>query len=430
MSDYAAFLAAKTRRVGDLGHEIDAGDVNATLHDWQNELVRWAVKRGRAALWADTGLGKTFMQLEWARLSGERSLIVAPLAVCAQTVREAAKLGIDATYVRDGADAKGPGVWVTNYEMTPHFDPTTLDAVVLDESSVLKDVTTKTRDRMIAEFATVPYRLACTATPAPNDTAELCNHAEFLGVATRREMLSTYFLHDQDGWRVKGHAREPLFRWMSGWATAMRRPSDLGYPDDGYNLPALHVVPHLLDVDDTPEDQLFATDLGGVGGRAAIRRQTLDARCGRAADLVAGSPDEPWLLWCGLNDEANTLARVIPDSTNVHGGWSPEDKAQAMLDFADGKIRRLICKPSIAAFGLNWQHCSRMAFVGLSDSYESYYQAIRRCWRYGQTKPVYAHVILSNLEGQIAVNVARKERAAAATTDSLITAMTQARSAA
>lgn len=427
---YADFLAAKTRRVGDLGHEVAAVDVNDTLHDWQVDLVRWAVKRGRAALWADTGLGKTFMQLEWARLSGQRSLIVAPLAVCAQTVREASKFGIDATYVRDGDDAKGPGVWVTNYEMTPHFDPSTLDAVVLDESSVLKDVTTKTRDRMIAEFAGVPYRLACTATPAPNDTAELCNHAEFLGVATRREMLSTYFLHDDDGWRVKGHARGPLFRWMSSWATALRKPSDIGYADDGYDLPPLNIRSHLLPVDVAPEGQLFATDLGGVGGRAKIRRATLDARVGCAVDLVARERSQPWLLWCGMNAEAEALEHAITGAVNVTGSQTPEQKAEALLAFADGKIQTLITKPGIAAFGLNWQHCARMAFVGLSDSYETYYQAIRRCYRYGQTRPVDVHIILSDLEGQIAVNVARKEREAASVTNDLISAMTNARRAA
>jgi hypothetical protein len=218
-----------------------------------------------------------------------------------------------------------------------------------------------------------------------------------------------------------------MFRWMASWAVALRRPSDLGHPDDGYDLPGLDILPHLLPVDVVPEGQLFATDLGGVGGRASVRRQTLDARCYQAAKLVAAEPDEPWLLWCGLNDEANALARLIPDSVNVHGSWSPEDKARALVDFADGKIRILITKPSIAAFGLNWQHCARMAFVGLSDSYEAYYQAIRRCYRYGQTRRVHAHIVLSDLEAQIAVNVTRKEREAAAITAALVDEMRRAR---
>ncbi|YCK35149.1 helicase-related protein [Actinomadura sp. ATCC 39365] len=420
---YADFLARKQQRARATGPAVDTADVHPTLHEWQRRIVAWAVRTGRAAVWADTGLGKTFMQTEWARHSAERALIVAPLAVCQQTVREAAKLGITVRYVRSESDAAGPGLWVTNYEMTPHFDPAGFGAVVLDESSILKDFTSKTRDRMIAEFANVPRKLACTATPAPNDVAELANHAEFLGVATRREMLSTYFVHDQAGWRVKGHARAPMYRWMSSWAIAVRRPSDIGGDDTGYNLPGLKIRPHLLPVDVVPEGQLFAVDLGGIGGRAKVRKATMDARCERAAELVAAEPDEPWILWCGLNDEAALLAKLIPGAVNVHGSMKPEEKAELLLAFADGQIRYLITKPGIAAYGLNWQHCARMAFVGLSDSYEQYYQAIRRCHRYGQTRPVHAHIVLSQLEGQIATNVARKEREAAAITGGLVDEM-------
>lgn len=420
---YADFLARKQERARPNGPVVNPDAIHPTLHEWQRRIVAWAVRTGRAAVWADTGLGKTFMQVEWARLSAERALIVAPLAVCQQTVREAAKLGVIARYVRSEQEAAGPGLWVTNYEMTPHFDPARFGAVVLDESSILKDFTSKTRDRMIAEFAGVPHRLACSATPAPNDVAELANHAEFLGASTRREMLSTYFVHDQVGWRVKGHARRPMYRWMSSWALAIRRPSDLGYPDDDYNLPGLELLPHLLPVDVVPEGQLFATDLGGVGGRAKVRKATMDARCARAAELVHAEPGEPWLLWCGLNDEADLLAKLIPGAVNVRGSMKPEEKAEHLLAFADGKIRCLITKPGIAAYGLNWQHCARMIFVGLNDSYEQYYQAIRRCYRYGQTRPVHAHIVLSQLEGQIATNVARKEREASAITSGLVDEM-------
>lgn len=424
MTSYAAFLARKVLAVRPAGPDVDPGMVHPMLHPWQAQLTAWAARTGRAALWADTGLGKTLMQLEWARLvtpAGGRALLVAPLAVCHQTVREAAKVALDVRYARE--DDGRPGIVITNYEMTERFDARTLAAVVLDESSILKDVTSKIRERLIAQFAPVPRRLACTATPAPNDTAELANHAEYLGAASRREMLSTYFVHDQDGWRAKGHARGPMFAWMASWAAAIRRPSDLGYPDDGYALPPLSIVPELLAVDVAPEGQLFATDLGGVGGRARIRRATLDARCGRAAALVDAEPDQPWLLWCGLNNEADRLARDIPGAVNVHGSMAPEEKAELLLAFADGEITRLVTKPAIAALGLNWQHCARMAFVGLSDSYEQYYQAIRRCWRYGQTRPVRAHIVLSELEGQIAVNVARKEREASRFTGELVEAM-------
>jgi hypothetical protein len=236
-------------------------------------------------------------------------------------------------------------------------------------------------------------------------------------------MLAAYFVHDDQGWRLKGHARRPMFTWMASWAVALRRPSDLGYPDDGYILPGLEIVSELIPVELEAEGQLFATDLGGVGGRARVRRDTLAARCGRVLDLVAAEPDEPWLLWCGLNDEASTLARLIPGAVNVGGSMTPEQKADALLGFADGDIRVLVTKPSIASQGLNYQHCARMAFVGLSDSYEQYYQAIRRCYRYGQTRVVRAHVVLSELESQIAANVARKETEASAMTAELVTAM-------
>jgi len=426
---YADFLARKQAAAPVTGRTIDPGSVHPMLHPWQQEIVAWAVRTGRAAIWADTGLGKTVMQLEWARLStvagttAGKALIVAPLAVCQQTVREAAKLGITARYVRGGGDIDGPGIWVTNYEMVEHFDPDQFDAVVLDEASILKNSDGKTRTRMIQHFADVPARLSCTATPAPNDPEELTNQAEFLGRSTRVNMLATYFVHDSDGWRLKGHARGPMFRWMASWALAIRRPSDMGYQDGGYQLPGLDIVPHLLPVGAVPEGQLFATDLGGVGGRAKVRRDTLAARCEKAAELVAAEPDEPWLIWCGLNDEADLLAKLIPDAVNVHGSWSPDEKADAFLGFADGNIRRLVTKPSIAAFGLNWQHCARTAFVGLSDSYETYYQSIRRCYRYGQTRIVQAHIVLSELESQIAANVARKERDASSVTGALVEEM-------
>lgn len=423
MTTYADFLARKSRPVELTGHSIDLADVHPRLHPWQREIVRWAVGVGRAAVWADTGLGKTFMQLEWARLSGQVSLIVAPLAVCQQTVREAASINLAARYVRHGSEIDGPGVWVTNYEMVDHFDPAAIDAVVLDEASILKQSDGKTRTKLIHHFAGVSRRLACTATPAPNDSEELTNQAEFLGVTTRREMLAAYFVHDSDGWRPKKHARTPMYRWMAEWAIALRRPSDLGYPDNGYVLPPLEIVPHLLATEVTVDGQLFGADLGGVGGRAKVRKATLHPRCEHAAELVAADPGEPWLLWCGTNDEANLLAKLIPGAVNIHGALSPEEKAAGLLGFADGSVRHLITKPKIASFGMNWQRCARMAFVGLSDSFEQYYQGIRRCWRYGQTRPVQAHVVLTEVESPIAENIARKEREANAINEALVAEM-------
>lgn len=425
LTDYQSFIAAKKARVNEVGPGVDLTAINPTLHAWQAEIVQWAARTGRAAIWADTGLGKTFMQVEWLRIvtGPGYGLIVAPLAVCHQTVREAAKLGVSVTYVRTSAQLTGPGLYVTNYEMVENFDPVEFRAVVLDEASILKQSDGKTRTMLIRHFEPVPFRLSCTATPAPNDPEELTNQAEFLGHMSRTHMLAAYFIHDDVGWRLKGHAREPMMQWMATWALAIRRPSDMGYSDDGYDLPGLEVIPHLIEVPIEAEGQLFPTDLGGVGGRAQVRRETLTSRCERAAKLVMDEPDEPWLLWCGLNAEAQLLADLIPGAVNVDGSWSPEDKAQALLDFADGKITRLITKPSIAAMGLNWQHCARMAFVGLSDSYEQYYQSIRRCYRYGQARVVHAHVVLSELESQIATNIARKEREASSVTAQLVRAM-------
>lgn len=431
---YLDFLASKRQRAPRAGRDVV--DVHLKLHDWQADLVRWAAGVGRAAIWADTGLGKTFMQVEWIRhMAGEGAgLIVAPLAVCQQTIREAAKLAVEVTYVRHPADIDGPGIYVTNYEMASGFDPATFRAVVLDEASILKQSDGKTRTMLIRHFEGVPYRLACTATPAPNDPEELTNQAEFLGHMSRTHMLAAYFVHDSEGWRVKGHARGPMMEWMATWAVAIRRPSDLGdYSDEGYDLPGLEILPHLIEVElepdpDEDEPALFGAPLGGVSGRARVRAATMSDRCAAAAELVLAEPDEPWLLWCGLNAEARELAELIPGAVNVDGSWSPEAKAQALLDFADGKIARLITKPSIASQGLNYQHCARMAFVGLSDSYEQYYQAIRRCYRYGQRRVVHAHIVLSEFEGQIARNVAHKERQAATTTQQLIEAMRRARS--
>lgn len=425
-SGYQEFLASKSRTSSRAGRDVAASAVHPSLHPWQARIVVWAVRKGRAAVWADTGLGKTVISLEWLRLSGRTGLVVAPLAVCAQTVREAERIGITARYVRDEAQVVSPGVWVTNYEMIERFTPELFDAVVLDEASILKQSDGKTRTRLIRHFAPVPRRLACTATPAPNDPEELTNQAEFLGVMPRVEMLAAYFVHDAAGWRLKGHAREPMFAWMSGWAVALRRPSDLGFDDGAYVLPPLNIFAEIVDVEVETEGQLFATSLGGVGGRARTRRATMEARCALAIEVVRDEPDESWLLWCGLNAEADALAKALPDAVNVAGSWSPEEKAAAFLDFADGKIRYLITKPSIAAFGLNWQHCARMAFVGISDSFESYYQAIRRCYRYGQTRPVNVHIVVSALERQIVANVKRKEIEVAAMVANLVSSMRSA----
>jgi Helicase conserved C-terminal domain len=425
---YADFLATKRRLAPSVGIAgVDPGDLDPRLFGFQAHVTAWALRKGRAAAWLDTGLGKTAVQVEWARQimrrTGVQPLILAPLAVAEQTVRLAGEiLDAEVTYVADAAEARAAdGIVISNYDRLHLLDPKAHGAVVLDESSVIKDVTTKTRDALIAAFADTPYRLACSATPAPNDVAELANHAQFLGAARREHMLSTYFIHDQNGWRLKGHAEDAMYRWMATWAVAVRTPSDLGYSDEGYDLPPLSIVSEIVAAEVMPvEGELFSGGLGGVAGRARARRETLPARVDRAVDLVRAEPDEPWLLWCGLNEEADRLAAAIPGAVNVHGGMPREAKAAAMLDFAAGKVRTLVTKPSIARFGMNWQHCARMAFVGLSDSYEDYYQCIRRSYRFGQARPVQAHIVLSEVEAPIAANVAAKEREAQRSNDSLV----------
>ena len=421
---YAAFLERKQRVAQPDGKATGASEAHPMLHDWQRMIVAWACHRGRAAIFADCGLGKTFMQLEWARLMHDRgALIVAPLSVAGQTIREGKRIGVEVEYITDTPGGSG-GIYITNYERLDGIDAERFDAVVLDESSILKNYVGKTRTAIIDQFKATPYRLACTATPAPNDVAELTNHAEFLGRSTRQDMLGAYFITNMDkgdggGYRLKGHAKDPMFRWMAQWAVSVRRPSDLSGSDEGYLLPGLDVHPEIVSADVKPDGQLFATDLGGVGGRAQIRRETMEARVERAVQIAEAHRDEQIILWAGLNDEADALAAAVPGSVNVQGSWSPDAKAEALEAFQSGDLRVLITKPSIAGFGMNFQNARRMAFVGLGDSYEAYYQAIRRCYRFGQQRRVHVHVVVSDIEQQIALNVARKERASSEAADLL-----------
>ena len=417
-ASYESFLASKVPIVPSSGIDVSPDDIHPSLFPFQRDLVRWSLRKGRSAIFATTGMGKTRMQVEWGRLTGGRVLFVAPLAVAQQTVREAATLGVDLVHARTMADA-GP-LTITNYEMVEKFDAAAFDAVVLDESSILKAHDGKTRTRLIEQFSATPYRLCCTATPAPNDTAELANHAEFLGVLSRVEMLAMFFVHDDAGWRLKGHAREPFYRWLASWGMSLQRPSDLGYDDGAYQLPALAIEPVILPSEYVPPGQLFATSLKGITDRANVRKSTIRERTNAAAELVNADASEPWIVWCGLNDEADEMARLISDGVNVEGSMSADAKADALWRFASGETRVLITKPSIAGFGMNFQHCARMAFVGMGDSYEQYFQAIRRCWRFGQVREVRAHIVLTEPEEPIYHNVLRKEREAMAMADELV----------
>lgn len=435
-SSYADFLQRKQANAPDDGVSIDPSDLHPSLFPHQREAVRWAAERGRAGVFLDTGLGKTRIQVSWLDAMttfDTQGLIICPLSIAQQTIAEASELGIEVRYARSEAEVGfNGGLWITNYEMQRHFEPDNWTAVVLDESSILKNHTGPTRTALIERWGTVPYRLACTATPAPNDHTELANHAEFLGAMRRVDMLAAYFVHDSlTGWRLKGHAADPMFRWMSTWALAARKPSDItGNPhdDEPYELPPLRIHAEVVEHHgDAPDGQLFATGLGGVQGRAKVRQDTLRDRVSRALDIIERSHPEPVIAWCGLNDEATGIAGTLPYAENLHGALPPERKVEIIEAFKAGEIRVLVTKPSIAGMGLNFQNAARQVFIGLGDSYESYYQAIRRSWRFGQDRPVDVHIVVSDLEAEIVANVRRKEASADQMTERLVRALHHSR---
>lgn len=416
--NYHNFLKTKRLYVADSGINVKPEQFNPMLFGFQRDLTRWALRKGRAAIFADTGLGKTFMQVEFARLTGQRALIVAPLSVARQAVREAAKLDVTVHYTRSGDDLSD-GINITNYEMLKGFDPGSFGCVVLDESSILKSLDGKTRQLLTEMFGETPYRLCCTATPAPNDIVEIGNHAEFLGIMTAVEMQSQFFTHDDSGWRLKKHGRDGFYRWLASWGMSIRKPSDLGYDDTGYDLPPLNVQPVYVEVDYSPDDQLFFTGIKGVSDRIAVRRETTNDRVHKAAQLVNAS-DEQWIVWCGLNSEADEVTKLIPGAVNVQGSDSIDYKISNIEAFQDGRIRVLVTKAKIAGMGMNFQNCHNMAFVGLSDSWEQYYQCIRRCYRFGQQYPVNAMVVLADIEDAIYANIMRKEEQARTMSQALI----------
>lgn len=423
---YADFIARKLSSVPPTGIP-SAGAVRLPdgLFDFQRMLVTWALRRGRAAIFADTGLGKTRMQLGWAdavhRETGHDVLILAPLAVAAQTVAEGAEIGVEVRQCRDGAEVQ-PGITITNYDRLHRFDPSRFGAVVLDESSVIKHHDSRTLSMLLEAFEATPFKMCATATPAPNDWTELGTHAEFLGICSQVEMLSEYFVHDggdTQTWRLKGHAREQFWRWVASWAALVRKPSDLGFDDSRYDLPPLTVTQHTTATDAEPEaGMLFALEASTLSERRKARKASLDARVAECAAMV-NADRQPWIVWCDLNAEGDALREAIPDAVEIRGSDDPDVKEQRLLDFAQGRIRVLVSKPSICGWGLNWQHCNRIAFVGVTDSWEAYYQAVRRCWRFGQARDVQVHIFASDLEGAVVANLQRKERDAQAMADSL-----------
>lgn len=415
---YQKFLEVKETRLQFEGVNVKDSDMNARLFPFQRAITRWALKKGRAAIFADTGLGKTLMQLEWASHIPGSVLIVAPLSVARQTVREGAKFGYEVNYCRSG-DAIRAGLNITNYEMIEHFDPSEFDGVVLDESSILKAFDGVTRKKLTDMFSLTRFRLCCTATPAPNDQSEISNHSEFLGVMTRKVMLATYFIHDGMEWRLKGHGTQRFYEWMASWAMSVRMPSDIGFSDDGYVLPPLNIIPDFLPVDYQPEGELFHSGLKGIRGRMDARKSTMDTKIARASEIVNAS-DEQWIVWCGMNEESKRLTKAISGAVEVKGDDTPEYKAECFEKFQDGEHRVMVTKPKIAGFGMNFQNAHNMTFVGLSDSFEAYYQCVRRSYRFGQKREVNAHIVLSDPERVVYDNVKGKEIVAKQMAEELI----------
>jgi superfamily II DNA or RNA helicase len=407
--EYGEFLKQKKIIDNPTGLSV-IPELNPMLFDFQKDIVKWALKRGRAAIFADCGMGKTPMQLEWARHIPGRVLIVAPLAVSAQTIREAEKFNEEEVRYSPNGEISSR-VTITNYERIEHFDPAMFTGIVLDESSILKSYTGKYRTDLIERFGQVKYKLACTATPAPNDFMELGNHAEFLGAMTRTEMLSMFFVHDggdTSQWRIKGHAESEFWKWVCSWAVMIRKPSDLGYQDNAFILPPLEMEQVTVHSEEPTEGMLFAMEAQTLQERQGARRATISDRVQACADIVNATKDQ-CLVWCDLNDESAELTKLIPDAVEVKGADSESHKVKSMLEFSEGKIRVLVTKPKIAGFGMNWQSCHNVFFVGLSDSYEAFYQAVRRCWRFGQKHPVKCRVITSDIEGAVVKNIQRKE---------------------
>lgn len=406
--DYKSFLEKKTIVSKDTGFTVNRKDLNNNLFEYQKDIVIWALKKGKSAIFADCGLGKSLMQLEWAEKVHEETngsiLILAPLAVTEQTYREGIKFGINSKVVECQEDVIN-GINITNYEKLDKFDTSVFNGIVLDESSILKSFTGKVRNQIIDNFKNTPYKLACTATPAPNDYMELGNHSEFLGVMTRSEMLAMYFVHDGGNtskWRLKGHATDVFWQWMSSWAVVITNPRDLDYEIEGYDLPKLNIHEIIVDGDEPIVETLTLTQ------RRQARKESLEERCKAAADLVNNS-NENWLVWCNLNDESKLLHELINDSVEVKGSDKAKHKTDSSISFANGDIKCLVSKPLIFGMGLNFQSCHNMIFVGLSDSYEQYYQAVRRCWRFGQEHEVNVYIVISAKEGCVKENIERKQ---------------------
>jgi len=428
---YSDFLKTKLKTIPDAGFAVELSVLNKLLFEWQKIIVRWAIQKGKCALFLDTGLGKTFCQLEWAnqvfQKIKENIIIFAPLAVSYQTQREGKKYGIKVHISRGMNDIKS-GINIANYEIMDNFDLNKFGGIVLDESSIIKHFGTKTSSELIKKCRNVKYKLCCTATPAPNDYMELGMHFEFLGVMKRSEMLATFFINDASDtgkWRLKGHAKDKFWEWVASWACVVKTPSDLGFSDEGYILPELKIIQHIVKTNNQRvvkdgREALFEFECAKtLNERRQAKRNSLNERIEKAAE-IANSSNEQVLLWCDLNCESEILKKVIIDSVEVKGSDTTEHKTQTIIDFINEKIKAVISKSSIYGFGINLQNCHRIIFVSMNDSFERYYQTIRRCFRFGQKSPVEVHIITSEQEGAVKENIERKQKDAERMTAEMI----------
>lgn len=432
MGNYQEFLARKAEIILPTGIDNGATSLCDNAFEFQKDIVNWALRRGRAAVFAGTGLGKTLIEMNWAQNVVEHTnkpvLLLAPIAVASQIAsKEAPKFNFTVNHIHNQNKVTGPGIYTTNYEKLEHFDLDAFGGVILDESSILKSYNGHYRTKLINECKQIPFRLAATATPAPNDFMELGNHAEFLGIMSYTDMLATFFVHDggsTQNWRLRGHAEDAFWKWMCTWSVMLRNPSDLGYSNDGYDLPALHQIQHTVGAPYAPNMEtgmLFPLQAESMQERIKARRATVTDRVDHAASLTP--KDGAFVWWCNLNSESEALAKAIPGCVEVRGSDNEKSKEEKLIEFSNGGIEKLVTKSKVCGFGMNWQHCNQTGFVGLNDSFEQVYQATRRFWRFGQTREVTAHFIASELEGAIIANLKRKEIQAEKMADLMVSHM-------
>lgn len=432
-NDYQEFMTSKVLRVPSRGL-VEAPALAGHLFRFQRDAVAFGLRAGSWGCFFDTGLGKTACELEWcqhaATATNGRALILTPLAVARQIETEGKRWGYQVRVIRDASEA-GEGINISNYDRLHLLDAAAFGAIALDEASILKNFTGAVSRSLIETFGGHRFRMAASATPAPNDYTELSQYAAFLGVMTREEMLVRWFINDSGdtkSWRLKGHAVEPFFDWMASWSRMAEHPRDLGDDLPGFDLRPMDVRRHQAEEPDSPiTGGLFGGDVSATGLHL-VKRQTIDARAAVVAELVNAEPSEPWVVWCDTDYEADALAALLPDAIEVRGAHPIERKEASLAAFAEGRARVLISKPSVCGFGLNWQFCARMAFVGRSFSYEAWYQAVRRCWRFGQTRTVQVHLVVAEGEDAIGRVLERKSADHSTLRRSMVAAMRRATS--